>query len=310
MISYVAGNLFESPAQTLVNTVNTVGVMGKGIAHSFKAIYPEMFREYQELCETGKLNIGGLYLYRTPHKLILNFPTKKHWRNPSRPEYIEAGLETFVAIYGQAGIHSVAFPPLGCGNGELDFGRQVRPLMERYLSDLPIPVYVYAPHPRVSAPEHRVPEETRRWLRSAPTFLAFSEVWTDLERLLSRRRRFHTLARKSEIEVERITDDGGLRIRTPSGTVLFARDEIRELWKQLRTFGLVSARDVPLSRDKDLSYVLPVLAELPYVEQVALSDEYGEFRRSPRWGLQLVPQKGEVERPETSDIDEQLPLPV
>ena len=96
MITYVRGNIFEAPAQTLVNTVNTVGVMGKGIALTFKSIYPEMFRQYVELCDAGELDIGRLFLYRTSNKLILNFPTKKHWRNPSKLEYIEAGLQTFV----------------------------------------------------------------------------------------------------------------------------------------------------------------------------------------------------------------------
>src|SRR5206468_4250004 len=104
MISYVTGDLFSAPAKVLVNTVNVVGVMGKGIALRFKQIYPEMFREYQALCESGELQIGTLWIYRTPHKWILNFPTKKHWRDPSKPDYIEAGLKKFVASYSAQGI--------------------------------------------------------------------------------------------------------------------------------------------------------------------------------------------------------------
>src|SRR4051794_35789340 len=101
MLSYVSGNLFEAPVQTLVNTVNTVGVMGKGIALTFRQIYPEMFQEYRDLCERGKIDIGALYLYRDPivNTQVLNFPTKKHWRNPSKLEYIEAGLNCFTRIY-------------------------------------------------------------------------------------------------------------------------------------------------------------------------------------------------------------------
>src|SRR5688572_9683963 len=83
MISYISGNLFESPAQTLVNTVNTVGVMGKGIALQFRELYPRMFEEYQRLCESGQFKIGSLFLWRTSNKLILNFPTKSSWRRPS-----------------------------------------------------------------------------------------------------------------------------------------------------------------------------------------------------------------------------------
>src|SRR5438094_656515 len=116
MISYVTGDLFSSPAKVLVNTVNIVGVMGKGIALRFKQTYPEMFKEYQVLCEAGQLQIGSLWVFRTPHKWILNFPTKMHWRKPSAPEYVEAGLRKFVATYAAQGITSIAFPRLGCGN--------------------------------------------------------------------------------------------------------------------------------------------------------------------------------------------------
>ena len=144
MLTYVSGNLFDSPAQVLVNTVNTVGIMGKGIARDFKEAYPEMFGEYQQLCKQGELSIGQLWIYRTPDKWILNFPTKVHWRQPSKIEYIEAGLKTFTIIYADLGIRSIAFPELGCGNGGLDFESQVKPLMEKYLSELPIDITIYS----------------------------------------------------------------------------------------------------------------------------------------------------------------------
>ncbi|HXV97424.1 MAG TPA: macro domain-containing protein, partial [Anaerolineae bacterium] len=143
MLTYLTINLFKSPAQTLVNTVNTVGVMGKGIAKTFKQLYPEMYQEYRRLCQEKKLTIGKLYIYRTPNKIVVNFPTKKHWRNPSRVEYIQIGLEEFVKVYDRYGISSVSFPQLGCGNGELDWEQQVKPVMEQYLKDLPIPVYIH-----------------------------------------------------------------------------------------------------------------------------------------------------------------------
>ena len=143
MILYVKGNLFNSPAQVLVNTVNTVGVMGKGVALEFKRLYPEMYKQYRALCEAGQFDIGLLWLYKSSNKWVLNFPTKKHWRNPSRVEYIEAGLQKFVATYVEMGIHSIAFPPLGCGNGQLDFEQQVQPLMHRYLRNLPIDIFIY-----------------------------------------------------------------------------------------------------------------------------------------------------------------------
>ena len=110
MITYVDCDLLQSPARVLVNTVNTVGVMGKGIAKEFKQIYPEMFTEYQRLCDKGAFDIGNLWIYQTSHKWVLNFPTKRDWRQPSRLEYIQAGLEKFVARYHDYGITFISFP--------------------------------------------------------------------------------------------------------------------------------------------------------------------------------------------------------
>ena len=112
MILYVEGSLFNSPAQVLVNTVNTVGVMGKGIALEFKTLYPEMFAHYRQLCETGQLTVGKLWLYKSPNKWVLSFPTKTTWRLPSHVDYIRKGLHTFVENYERVGIHSIAFPAL------------------------------------------------------------------------------------------------------------------------------------------------------------------------------------------------------
>ena len=181
MITYVVCDLFTSPARTLVNTVNTVGVMGKGIAKDFKTIYPEMFARYQELCEKGQFDIGQLWLYRTPNKWVLNFPTKKHWRSPSHPDYIEAGLKKFVDTYYIHGITSVSFPQLGCGNGELDWESQVRPLMEKYLDPLPFEIYIHLQdRTDLLSPEHRNIRQIKKWLQSEPDALAFNEVWADL----------------------------------------------------------------------------------------------------------------------------------
>ena len=143
MITYVEGDLFQSPAKVLVNPVNTAGVMGKGLALEFKRRYPAMFREYQVLCKKKQLDVGQLWIYKTPEKWILNFPTKRHWRQKSRPEYIEAGLERFVATYQEENIDSIAFPQLGCGSGQLDWETQVQPLVEKYLGQLPITIHIY-----------------------------------------------------------------------------------------------------------------------------------------------------------------------
>ena len=109
------GNLFESQAEVLVNTVNCVGVMGKGIALEFKKRYPQMFDEYARLCREGQILPGKPYLYTDLiGNKVLNFPTKDDWRTPSRLSYIQDGLEWFRSNYSKLGIKSIAFPPLGC----------------------------------------------------------------------------------------------------------------------------------------------------------------------------------------------------
>jgi len=146
MVKVLTGNLFESKAQTLVNTVNCVGVMGKGIALEFKQRFPDMFKDYLAQCGRGEVRLGKPYLYKSQTQpWILNFPTKDHWRSVSRLEDIIRGLEYLAAHYKEWGITSLAVPPLGCGNGQLEWC-VVGPTLYRYLSRLDIPVELYAPH--------------------------------------------------------------------------------------------------------------------------------------------------------------------
>src|SRR5947209_897191 len=141
-IRYQKGDIFDSKAQVIVNTVNCKGVMGKGLALAFKQKYPGMFPVYQEECKTGKLRIGRPTLYQQSTPWILNFPTKNDWKLPSKLEYLDKGLEYFVANYKKAGIKSIAFPKLGAQNGKLSWD-EVGPLMAKYLSQLDIDVYIY-----------------------------------------------------------------------------------------------------------------------------------------------------------------------
>ncbi len=139
------GDLLKSEAQTLVNTVNCVGVMGKGIALDFKRRFPEMYDDYVKRCKAGQVKLGEPYLYR--HLLlpwVLNFPTKQDWRSVSRLEDIVRGLKYLEKHYQEWGIESLAVPPLGCGSGGLEW-RVVGPTLYRYLNRLDIPVYLYAP---------------------------------------------------------------------------------------------------------------------------------------------------------------------
>lgn len=139
------GNIFESKCLAIVNTVNCVGVMGKGIALEFKKRYPEMFTDYVEKCKSGKVQTGIPYIFNNgDDKTIINFPTKDHWRSPSRLSFVVEGLDWFVTNYEKYGITSVAFPPLGCGNGGLTW-EVVGPIMYQKLRGLPIEVEIYAP---------------------------------------------------------------------------------------------------------------------------------------------------------------------
>jgi O-acetyl-ADP-ribose deacetylase (regulator of RNase III)/uncharacterized protein YwgA len=146
MVHVVVGDIFESKAQTLVNTVNTVGVMGKGVALAFKEHFPDMYEDYRKRCDLGEVRLGRPYLYRRAvAPWILNFPTKEHWRSVSRLEDIIHGLEYLRQHYRKWNITSLAVPPLGCGQGQLEW-RVVGRTLYRYLKQLEIDVELYAPY--------------------------------------------------------------------------------------------------------------------------------------------------------------------
>jgi O-acetyl-ADP-ribose deacetylase (regulator of RNase III)/uncharacterized protein YwgA len=146
MVIVKVGDLFNSDAQTLVNTVNCVGVMGKGVALEFKNRFPSMFEDYVRRCAAGEVQLGKPYLYSSlMPPWILNFPTKDHWRSVSNLGAIVKGLEYFLDHYIEWGITSIAFPPLGCGNGQLEW-RIVGPTLYKHLNQLSIPVELFAPY--------------------------------------------------------------------------------------------------------------------------------------------------------------------
>jgi O-acetyl-ADP-ribose deacetylase (regulator of RNase III) len=149
MIEEGHGNLLTAEVDALVNTVNTVGVMGKGIALQFKRAYPANYRGYRAACARHEVRIGQVWTFDTgvlgPRRYILNFPTKQHWRSTSRLDDIAAGLSSLVEIVERRGIESVAIPALGCGNGGLQWS-EVRPLIEQAASRMPATrVVVFGP---------------------------------------------------------------------------------------------------------------------------------------------------------------------
>lgn len=149
MITYKQGNLLEADAEALVNTVNCVGVMGKGIALQFKQAFPDCFKDYKRACDQkavhpGEMHVHDLNSYLNP-RFIINFPTKRHWKGKSRMEDVESGLKALKETLVRLGVHSVAVPPLGCGNGGLEW-EEVRSRIESSLGDLPdVEVQVFEP---------------------------------------------------------------------------------------------------------------------------------------------------------------------
>jgi len=273
MITYVVGDLFRSPAKVLVNTVNVVGVMGKGIAYDFKRIYPEMFEQYQYYCESGMLDIGKLWLYKTPHKWILNFPTKKHWRNKSKVEYIEAGLRKFADTYDSKGIVSVSFPMLGCGNGELNWDIQVQPLMEEILKPLPIEIYVhlYRPNARF-VPEHRNIREIKRWLQSKPRFLPFAEFWDDVKHVAGSAKTFVTFDGSTRFTVSLDLFGENLLFEFGLESLVVHRETLEQWWALMRHEGYHFLRDFPHESSDHDRIVASFLQYLPYVSPILLSE--------------------------------------
>src|SRR5881275_606860 len=134
MIEFGHGNLLDADVDALVNTVNTVGIMGKGIALQFKKAFPENFAAYSKACERKQVEIGRMFVYDvgqlTNPRFIINFPTKRHWRGNSKLEEIEAGLDALVVEIRTRGIRSIALPPLGSGLGGLNWA-DVRPRIEQ-----------------------------------------------------------------------------------------------------------------------------------------------------------------------------------
>jgi O-acetyl-ADP-ribose deacetylase (regulator of RNase III) len=164
MIRYTTGNLLQADADALVNTVNTVGVMGKGIALMFKDAYPENFKAYDLACKREEVAVGRMFVTHRSDmygpKWIINFPTKMHWRNPSKLEWVVDGLKDLKAVIARHDIRSIALPPLGAGNGGLAWA-DVKRKIEESLGDLAgVEVVVFEPTPQYQNVSKRAGVET------------------------------------------------------------------------------------------------------------------------------------------------------
>ncbi len=289
-IIYRRTNIFKSPAQTLVNTVNCVGVMGKGLAKEFKSRNPAMFRVYKRLCDENAIKPGVLWLWREGSQWTLNFPTKKHWRGPSKLEWIEAGLEKFVDRYEAEGIKEVSFPRLGCGNGDLDWA-DVRPLMERYLSKVRISVFIHDYVKDIGLPEHvdhavEALSERTSFVSNFPEFIDYLRAACSLTE-----GRF-TLLGKDEIFRADFGNDDRLGILTDGKFTWFDEEELRGVWVSLQS-GLLTTKNAEWSEKGVGSHLISLASLVPNfraIEIQRMGSKVAEIaiEKCPEIGLEAV----------------------
>ncbi|MGK7924902.1 MAG: macro domain-containing protein [Spirulina sp.] len=190
MIELKQGNLLEETTEAIVNTVNCVGVMGKGIALQFKQAFPENFRQYKKACNAKEVQPGKMFVFATGSlfnpRYIINFPTKRHWRNKSKIEDIENGLMALVEEVKQLNIKSIAIPPLGCGNGGLDWAK-VQPAIERAFTQLSdVRVVVFEPIGTPAADRMQVNTSKPKMTLSRSLFIHLIDLYSVLRDRLTK----------------------------------------------------------------------------------------------------------------------------
>ncbi len=264
MLIYKRTNLLEANTQTIVNTVNCVGVMGKGIAKEFAKREPKMFEAYKEICSQKLLQPGKLWLWRGSKNWVLNFPTKKHWRNPSKLEWIEAGLRKFVATHEAQGITEVSFPKLGCGNGNLDWD-DVRPMMEHYLSGLSIPVYVHDFTRDFGLPEH-LEHLASQVVAAASHEISFSGF---LKRIRIISELAPTISLDGNLTFESRFENSTLLISSGATQWIFEEDDLRGVWISLLN-GLVTKEKAGWTASDAAMPLLTMLWLMPDVRGVQI----------------------------------------
>src|SRR5215831_2067266 len=288
MLIYRRTSLFESSAQTLVNTVNCVGVMGKGIAREFKKREPAMFEAYKRICGKKLLQPGKLWLWRGSDHWTLNFPTKIHWRYPSKIEWIESGLQKFVATYSAQGIREISFPQLGCGNGGLDWS-DVKPLMERYLSPLPISVFVHDFTVNIGLPEHleAITETLRKETpRAEPSFDAFVSSLKRATELSSGK--LEDLEQRHPFAAH--MEDANLKIEMEHECCTFEPEALRGVWVGLQK-GLVTKEKAGWAVGCGSEQLLTLMSLLPQIRPIEIQREK---TNTPELAVEFRPEERQI----------------
>jgi hypothetical protein len=227
-----------------------------------------MFEQYKRICSEGLLDVGKLWLWKGTEQWVLNFPTKRHWRYPSKLEFVERGLQKFVAEYDHRGIREIAFPRLGCGNGGLNWP-EVRELMEHYLEPLPIKIYIHDYSVDLPSPEH---------LRSIQGSLGgtFHDFMCDLRAAIAQNDgHFKTVTNSRSFKAEFEESAEALSIRTEKSRFTVDDLDLYDLWLLLQKGPVEVKRMVGGAKEAGY-YLLPILTSLSYLRLVRVSpDESG-----------------------------------
>jgi O-acetyl-ADP-ribose deacetylase (regulator of RNase III) len=275
MIEWKSGDILQANTEAVVNTVNTVGVMGKGIALSFKRAFPEMFSEYQKLARQGRIQVGQMHVFdrgvlNNP-RYIINFPTKKDWRAPSMIEYVTLGLKSLVREIQERDINSVAIPPLGCGSGGLNWS-EVKLLIEQALEEIP------QVHAAIYAPQTEFSDHPFKMSPSRP------EMTISRAKVLSVLRRYTELGYEiTLIEVHKLLyflQEAGepLRLRFTKGTYGPYADNLRFVLQAFEghfTKGFVESRNTPRA-------VIELLPEAMHEADTLLKTQADDVNSSTR----------------------------
>jgi hypothetical protein len=298
MITYVYDELFQSTARVLVNPVNTVGTMSHEIAETFKQIYPDMFTQYQTLCESDAFNIGQVLLFKTPHKWILNLPIKKHFRAQAKIDYIEAGLQKIASIYAEQHLTSLSIPMLGAQDG-LDWAEQVQPLMSAYLGTLPIMVYIHLTDENPLLDSKPNISTLNKWLNGTPQDVSFEVFWRNVASLARRHPELTTLDDHKRIfrvkaqEKSATIKYNHLKIAPDDNEELFMPETmLYDLWQYILMAGYVLPQNLPAGLDAYGAELVALLTRLAYIRPVYLAPSDGK----KVVGLHYVPPTGSATR--------------
>ncbi|QCI66558.1 macro domain-containing protein [Phreatobacter stygius] len=265
MLIYRRTSIMESSAQTLVNTVNCVGVMGKGIAKEFKERYPAMFAAYKHLCDQKSIRPGVLWLWRGADRWVLNFPTKIHWKNPSQLDWIEMGLRKFADNYESQLIQEISFPRLGCGNGGLNWD-DVRPIMEHYLSPLPIRVYIHDYNVNIGVPEH-LEDATRALAKEFDQVDVFEEFVAAIHRLMDLTKGELVNLHSGHPFEASLEGENEIALVKDGHVSRFEDEDLWGIWLGLQK-GLVTSDRTGRSSREGVSDLLSMISLLPCVRSV------------------------------------------